>query len=159
MKTYVPKKGEVEPQWYIVDATGQNLGRLASDIARVLRGKHKPAFTPNDDVGDYVIVTNAGRVTFTGKKLDDKMYYHHSRYPGGLRQTNLQGMMNRHPERAIEEAVRGMLPHNRLGASVFRKLKVYAGPAHPHEAQQPRQLGEAFGGDRKTGADYGKETR
>lgn len=153
MKTYVPKRGEVERQWYIVDATGQNLGRLASDIARVLRGKHKAQFTPNDDVGDFVVVTNAARIAFTGKKLSDKVYYSHSGYPGGLREITLERMLERHPERVLEKAVRGMLPHNRLGEAMYRKLKVYAGPDHPHEAQQPRELGEAFAGQ-KTGASY-----
>jgi large subunit ribosomal protein L13 len=154
MKTYVPKKGDVERQWYIVDATGQNLGRLASDIARVLRGKHKPSFTPNDDVGDFVVVINASRVAFTGKKATDKVYYRHSGHPGGLREQTLEQVLARHPERVLEQAVRGMLPHNRLGEATYRKLHVYAGPAHPHEAQQPRQLAEAFG-SQPTGAKYG----
>ena len=153
MKTYVPKKGEVEHQWYVVDATNQNLGRLASDIARVLRGKHKPQFTPNDDVGDFVVVTNAARITFTGKKSSDKVYYSHSGYPGGLREVTLEKMLERHPQRVLEKAVRGMLPHNRLGEEMYRKLKVYAGPDHPHEAQKPRALAEAFAGQ-KTGAHY-----
>jgi large subunit ribosomal protein L13 len=153
MKTYVPKKGEIQRQWYVVDATGQNLGRLASDVARVLRGKHKPSFTPNDDVGDFVVVVNAARVAFTGKKANDKIYYSHSRYPGGLREVTLERMLELHPERVVEKAVRGMLPHNRLGDQVYRKLKVYAGPDHPHEAQQVHPLGEAFAGQ-KTGAKY-----
>ena len=118
MKTYVPKQGEVERQWYVIDATGQNLGRLASDVARVLRGKHKPTFTPNDDVGDFVIVTNAARVSFTGKKATDKIYFSHSGYPGGLREVTLEKMLQRHPERVLEKAVRGMLPHNRLGEAM-----------------------------------------
>jgi large subunit ribosomal protein L13 len=146
MKTYVPKRGEIERTWYLVDATGLNLGRLASDIARVLRGKHKPSFTPNDDVGDFVIVVNAARVAFTGKKLTDKVYYSHSRYPGGLREMTLEKMLQRHPERVMEKAVRGMLPHNRLGEDMYRKLKVYAGPDHPHQAQSPRDLREALNG-------------
>lgn len=154
MKTYVPKKGEVEHNWYVVDATGQRLGRLASDIARVLRGKHKPAYTPNADVGDFVIVINAGRIAVTGNKPTQKMYYRHSGYPGGLRQMNLETMLRQHPERVLEQAVRGMLPHNSLGEDMYRKLKVYAGPNHPHEAQQPRQLGEAFAGGQPTGANY-----
>ncbi|HLJ69404.1 MAG TPA: 50S ribosomal protein L13 [Chloroflexota bacterium] len=154
MKTYVPKQGEIERSWYVVDASGKNLGRLASDIARVLRGKHKPTFTPNADVGDYVIVVNAGKVAFTGKKLTDKMYYRHSGYPGGLTEMTLQDMLAKHPERVLEKAVRGMIPHNHLGDDVYRKLKVYAGPDHPHEAQQPRDLGEAFGGGQPTGARY-----
>lgn len=144
MKTYVPKANEVLREWYQVDATGKTLGRLASDIARILRGKHKPTFTPNDDVGDFVIVTNAEKIAVTGKKMTDKIYYRHSGYPGGLRQMNLEQLLARYPERAVEEAVRGMLPHNRLGAAMLTKLKVYAGPNHPHVAQQPRNLGEIF---------------
>jgi large subunit ribosomal protein L13 len=157
MKTYVPKKGDVQHHWYIVDATGQNLGRLASDIARVLRGKHKPTFTPNADVGDYVVVVNAARIDFTGGKQDKKLYYRHSGYPGGLREMTLQTMLAQHPERVLEEAVRGMLPHNRLGAEVYQKLKVYAGPEHPHAAQHPRDLGLAFG-PQPTGARYARRS-
>jgi large subunit ribosomal protein L13 len=156
MKTYVPKKGEVEQRWYVVDATGQTLGRLASDIARVLRGKHKPTYTPNDDVGDYVVVINAGKLRFTGKQLSDKMYYRHSGYPGGLRKETLGHLVSRRPERVLELAVRGMLPHNRLGEAMYRKLKVYAGPNHPHRAQAPINLGKAFEGQ-KTGARYQQE--
>lgn len=144
MKTYVPKRGEVERRWYVVDATGQNLGRLASDIARVLRGKHKPTFTPNDDVGDFVVVINAEKIVTTGKKLTDKLYYRHSGYPGGLRTDTLEKMLQQHPERVLEKAVRGMLPHNRLGEATYRKLKVYAGPVHPHQAQLPRDFSEAL---------------
>jgi large subunit ribosomal protein L13 len=153
MRTYVPKKGEVEQRWYIADATGQTLGRLASDIARVLRGKHKPTYTPNDDVGDYVIVINAGKLSFSGKQLSDKLYYRHSGYPGGLRKETLEQVLARHPERVLETAVRGMLPHNRLGEAMYRKLKVYPGPNHPHRAQAPLDLGKAFEGQ-KTGARY-----
>lgn len=153
MKTYVPKRGDVERQWYIVDATGQNLGRLASDIARVLRGKHKPSFTPNDDVGDFVVVVNARNVAFTGTKATSKMYRRHSGYPGGLREMTLEKVLASHPERVLEQAVRGMLPHNRLGEAMYRKLKVYAGPTHEHAAQQPRHLREALGG-RPTGGRY-----
>lgn len=153
MKTYVPKRGEIQRHWYLIDATGQNLGRLASDIARVLRGKHKPTFTPNDDVGDFVIVTNAAKIAYTGKKFSDKIYYRHSGYPGGLREFTLEKMLERNPERVLEKAVRGMLPHNRLGDELILKLKVYAGPNHPHEAQQPRNLGEAFP-NQPTGAKY-----
>jgi large subunit ribosomal protein L13 len=153
VKTYVPKKGEIEHQWYLVDASGQNLGRLASDVARVLRGKHKPTFTPNDDVGDYVVITNAAKIVFTGTKASDKVYYSHSRYPGGLREMNLETMLEKHPERVLEKAIRGMLPHNRLGEAMYRKLKVYPGPDHQHDAQQPRPLREAFPGQ-KTGAHY-----
>jgi large subunit ribosomal protein L13 len=153
MKTYVPKKGDIQRSWYIVDAAGQNLGRLASDIARVLRGKHKATFTPNDDVGDFVVVVNAAKIAFTGKKMNDKMYYRHSGYPGGLREFTLETMLEKHPERVLEKAVRGMIPHNRLGEDMYRKLKVYAGPDHPHEAQQPTDLGNAFG-KAPTGARY-----
>ncbi len=144
MKTYVPKRGEIEQRWYVVDADGQTLGRLASDIARVLRGKHKVTFTPNDDVGDFVVVVNAEKIAFTGKKLTDKMYYRHSGYPGGLREFTLEKMLQKHPERVLEEAVRGMLPHTKLGAAMYGKLKVYSGPTHPHAAQQPADLGEIF---------------
>jgi large subunit ribosomal protein L13 len=156
MKTYVPKQGDVQAQWYIIDAAGQNLGRLASDIATVLRGKHKASYTPNDDVGDHVIVVNAGKVAYTGKKREDKMYYRHSGYPGGLTEQTMGKVLETHPERVLEKAVRGMLPHNRLGEAMYRKLKVYAGDDHRHEAQHPRQLGEAFGKNRKTGLDYEK---
>jgi large subunit ribosomal protein L13 len=156
MKTYIPKQGEVTQAWYVVDATDQNIGRLASDIARVLRGKHKPTFTPNDDVGDFVIVVNAAKVAFTGKKLSDKTYYRHSGYPGGLREFSLDKMLQLHPERVLEKAVRGMLPHNRLGDAMYRKLKVYPGAEHPHVAQRPRNLGYAFAGQ-KTGARYSTE--
>ena len=156
MKTYVPKKGEVQHQWYVVDATDQSLGRLASDIARVLRGKHKPTYTPNDDVGDFVVVINADRLAFSGKRLSDKMYYSHSGYPGGLKAMNLERMLQTHPTRVLEKAVRGMLPHNKLGDAMYRKLKVYAGAAHPHAPQNPRNLGEAFKGQ-PTGARYSSE--
>lgn len=154
MKTYVPKQGDVTRQWYIVDATGQNLGRLASDIARVLRGKHKPIYTPNADVGDFVVVINAEKVAFTGNKLANKIYYRHSGYPGGLTEMTLEKMLAQHPERVIEKAVRGMLPHNRLGDDMYRKLKVYPGSDHPHAAQQPRDLGAAFPGGQPTGVKY-----
>lgn len=156
MKTYVPKQGDVQRQWYIVDAAGQNLGRLASDIARVLRGKHKPSYTPNADVGDFVVVVNAEKVAFSGNKLTNKMYYRHSGYPGGLTEMTLERMLEQHPERVLEKAVRGMLPHNRLGEEMYRKLKVYTGTNHPHEAQQPRHLGHAFPGGQPTGAKYNR---
>lgn len=156
MTTYVPKKGEATSGWYHVDATDKNLGRLASDIARVLRGKHKPTFTPNQDVGDFVVVTNAGRVAFSGKKLQDKVYYRHSGYPGGLRTMSLEKMLDQHPERVLEQAVRGMLPKNKLGDETFKKLKVYSGSTHPHAAQNPRDLGEVFAVHPNSGADYGE---
>jgi large subunit ribosomal protein L13 len=155
MKTYVPKQGDIVRQWYVVDAAGENLGRLASDIARVLKGKHKPMYTPNADVGDFVVVVNAEKIATTGTKLTDKMYYRHSGYPGGLTKMSLEDMLERHPDRVLTEAVRGMLPHNSLGADMLGKLKVYAGPNHPHDAQKPRSLGDAFRGQ-PTGARYAK---
>lgn len=140
MKTYVTKPDEVQREWYVVDATGKTLGRLASGIARILRGKHKPNYSPMIDVGDYVIVINAEKVRVTGRKLTEKFYYRHSGYPGGFKQISLRDMLARHPTRVIEYAVRGMLPKNALGRRMFRKLKVYAGPEHPHQAQNPKPL-------------------
>ena len=140
MKTYATKASEIERQWYLVDAEGKTLGRLASEIAKILRGKHKPIFSPHIDTGDYVIVVNAGKIRVTGKKLDEKRYYRYSGYPGGLRSVVLGDMLERHPTRAIELAVRGMLPKNRLGRAMIKKLKVYAGSEHPHEAQRPVPL-------------------
>ncbi len=140
MKTHVVKASEIQRDWYVVDAADQNLGRLATRIAIVLRGKHKPTFTPGLDVGDFVIVINADKITVTGQKMTDKSYYRHSLHPGGLTTTSLGRMLETHPERVIEFAVRGMLPKNRLGRALFKKLKVYAGDAHPHAAQQPKPL-------------------
>jgi large subunit ribosomal protein L13 len=140
VKTYVVKGSEIEREWFVVDAAGQNLGRLATRIATVLRGKHKPTFTPGMDVGDFVIVINAGKIAVTGNKMTEKMYYRYSGYPGGLSETSLSKMLATHPERVIEEAVRGMLPKNRLGRAMFKKLKVYAGGNHPHAAQKPQPL-------------------
>ena len=140
MKTYSAKPQEVERKWFVVDAQGQTLGRLATRVATLLRGKHKAIYTPHIDCGDYVIVVNAEKVAVTGHKLDDKIYYRHSNYPGGLRQVTLRRQLQIHPERVIESAVRGMLPKNRLGRKMFKKLKVYAGPEHPHQAQQPEDL-------------------
>ncbi len=140
MRTYSPKQGEIKREWYLVDAQGKTLGRLASEIAKILRGKHKPIFTPHVDCGDFVVVVNAGKVRLTGRKAEQKMYYRHSGYPGGLREIPWQEMMAKHPERAIELAVRGMLPHNSLGRKMFKKLKVYASDTHPHQAQQPKVL-------------------
>lgn len=140
MKTHSTKPSEIERQWYVVDAEGRTLGRLASEIAKILMGKHKPIYAPNLDTGDYVIVINAGKVHVTGHKMDQKMYYRHSGYPGGLKGLTLREQLNRHPTRVIRSAVRGMLPHNRLGRAMLGKLKVYAGDAHPHTAQQPRAL-------------------
>lgn len=140
MKTYVVKAAEIQREWYVVDAADQNLGRLASNIATILRGKHKPTFTPGLDVGDFVIVINADKIAVTGNKLADKRYYRHSLYPGGLKSRTLGRMLETHPERVIEAAVRGMLPKNKLGRAMFKKLKVYAGASHPHAAQQPKPL-------------------
>lgn len=138
MKTHSTKPSDINRGWYLVDAEGQTLGRLASEIAKVLRGKHKPIYAPHLDTGDYVIVINAEKVHVTGNKLDQKMYHRHSGYPGGLKSITLREQLKRHPSRVIRSAVRGMLPHNKLGRATIRKLKVYAGDAHPHQAQQPR---------------------
>ncbi len=140
MKTYMPNPAEVERKWYVVDAEGQTLGRLASEVANVLRGKNKPVFTPHEDMGDYVIVINAEKIAVTGKKMEQKHYYSHSDYVGGLKDTTLKDMLDRHPERVIEHAVRGMLPHGALGNTMYKKLFVYAGPEHKHEAQKPEVL-------------------
>jgi large subunit ribosomal protein L13 len=137
-KTYSAKLGDLDPHWYVFDAEGKVLGRLATEIATVLRGKHKPMFTPHMNCGDYVIVINAEKVAVTGNRLDSKIYYRHSQYPGGLKQETLRQVLEKHPERAIERAVKGMVPRNHLGADILRRLKVYAGPTHPHEAQQPK---------------------
>jgi len=139
-KTYVAKPGEVERKWYVVDAAGKTLGRLASKIARVLRGKHKPEFTPHEDVGDFVIVVNAEKIAVTGRKLDQKKYYRVSGYPSGLHDVTLRRQLELHPERVIHHAVKGMLPKGPLGRKQLKKLKAYAGPQHPHEAQQPEPL-------------------
>jgi len=137
MKTYQPKAADISRRWILVDAEGQNLGRLATRVASILRGKTKPTFTPHLDVGDFVVVINAEKVAFTGKKLTQKTYYHHSQYPGGIKSVTLGQRLQDAPERVIEAAVRGMLPKTKLGDALFGKLKVYAGPTHPHEAQQP----------------------
>jgi len=134
------KPEEVKREWYLVDAKGKTLGRLASEIAKILRGKHKPIYTPHVDCGDYVIVINAEKIRVTGKKLDDKIYYHHSGYMGGLKAIPLRRMLEKHPERVIELAVKRMLPKNRLGRAMLKKLKVYAGEEHPHQAQKPKKL-------------------
>ncbi len=139
-KTISAKPNEVERTWYVVDAEGKTLGRLSTEIARILRGKHKPSYTPHVDTGDYVIVINADKVRVTGKRLDQKMYYRHSGYMGGLKTVPLRRMLETHPERVIEHAVKGMLPKNRLGRQMYKKLKVYASPDHPHQAQQPQPL-------------------
>jgi large subunit ribosomal protein L13 len=139
-KTYYPKTGEITQEWFVADANGQNLGRFASKVARVLLGKHKPDFTPGVDTGDYVVVVNCERVVVTGKKLDDKKYYHHTGYPGGLKEITLRDQLEKHPDRVITKAVWGMLPHNKFGRKLIKKLKVYAGPDHPHVAQSPKSL-------------------
>ena len=140
MQTYMANPDKIERKWYVVDADGCTLGRLASGVASVLRGKNKPQFTPHVDTGDYVIVVNADKVKVTGKKLDQKIYYHHSDYIGGMKETTLREMMNKHPERVIEYAVKGMLPKGPLGRQMYTKLFVYAGPDHKHAAQKPETL-------------------
>ncbi|HVA56101.1 MAG TPA: 50S ribosomal protein L13 [Gammaproteobacteria bacterium] len=140
MKTFSAKAETVKRDWYLVDASGKTLGRLATELARRLRGKHKPEFTPHVDTGDYLVVINAEKIHVTGHKLEDKIYYHHTGYIGNLKQTNLGKLLQEHPERAIEMAVKGMLPKNPLGRSMFKKLKVYAGTEHKHAAQQPQKL-------------------
>jgi len=146
MGTYHMKREEAlaQRQWYIVDAEGKVLGRLATEVARILRGKHKPSFSPHIDGGDFVIIVNAGRVSLTGKKLEQKIYYRHSEYPGGLRATTAKHMLETKPNNVVQLAVKGMLPKNRLGRELLRKLKVYPGPEHPHQAQNPQPL--VFGG-------------
>lgn len=139
-KTYMAKPGEVQREWYVVDATDKILGRLSTEIARMLRGKHKPEYTPHVDVGDFIVVINAEKVKVTGRKLDQKLYYRHTGYPGGLKSITLRRQLEKFPERVIEAAVKGMLPRGPLGRQMFKKLKVYAGPDHPHEAQQPEPL-------------------
>ena len=138
--TFMANAANVERKWYVVDAEGQTVGRLAAEVAKVLRGKHKPTFTPHVDTGDYVIVVNADKVVFSGKKLTDKTYFRHSGYPGGTTFTTPEQMLEKHPERVVEMAVRGMLPKNKLGAQIYKKLWVYAGSEHPHTAQKPEVL-------------------
>ena len=140
MKTYSAKADEIKHDWYVVDASEQPLGRLASEIAKRLRGKHKPQYTPHVDVGDHIIVINAEKVTVTGNKRGNKIYYRHSGYVGSLKSQSLEQLLKEHPERVIEKAIKGMLPRNPLGRAMFRKLKVYAGTEHRHAAQQPREL-------------------
>ena len=138
MKTYAVKASEIERQWWVVDASDQTLGRLATRIATLLEGKHKPIYSPHIDTGDHVVVVNAGKVKVTGNKLIQKRYYRHSGYPGGLKEESLQALLARKPELVIERAVKGMLPQNRLGRAMIKKLKVYGGSDHPHQAQQPQ---------------------
>lgn len=135
--TFMAKPNEVERKWYVIDAEGKTLGRLSSEAARLLRGKHKPVYTPHVDTGDFVVVINAEKIVLTGKKLAQKMYYRHSGYPGGLKTMNYGTLMQVKPTMAVEKAITGMLPHNRLGRAMAKKLKVYAGSEHPHQAQQP----------------------
>ena len=140
MSTYVAKPADIQRKWYVVDADGQTLGRLASEVAKVLRGKHKPQYTPFLDTGDYVIVVNAAKLVLTGNKLDQKLYRYHTGYPGGLKEIKYRNMMQNKPERVFELAVRGMLPKNALGRAMYKKLKVYAGPDHEQAAQKPEPL-------------------
>lgn len=140
MNTYMANPDKIERKWYVVDAEGKTLGRLASEVAKVLRGKNKPVFTPHIDTGDYVIIVNAEKVSVTGKKLDQKIYYHHSDYVGGMKETTLREMMAKKPEKVLELAVKGMLPKGPLGRSMIKKLHVYAGPEHNHAAQKPEVL-------------------
>lgn len=137
MRTYTPKPADVNRQWHVIDATDVVLGRLASQVATLLRGKHKPIYAPHLDTGDFVIIVNADKVALSGKKLEQKRAYRHSGYPGGLRSVSYAELMEKHPERAVEKAIKGMLPKNKLGRKMFGKVKVYAGPEHPHQAQQP----------------------
>lgn len=140
MKTYSAKTEEVKRSWYLIDASGKTLGRLSTEIAKRLRGKHKPIYTPHVDCGDYIVVVNAEKVIVTGRKPEQKIYHHHSGYPGGIKSITFNKLQGQHPERIIEFAVKGMLPKNPLGRAIFRKLKVYAGSAHQHQAQQPEPI-------------------
>jgi large subunit ribosomal protein L13 len=143
-KTYYPKADDIQRDWVVVDANDQTLGRVATQISSVMLGKHKPGFTPGVAMGDYVIVVNAAHIKVTGNKMDDKMYHHHTGYPGGLKSINLRNLLAKNPERVIEKAVWGMLPHNRMGRHLMRKLRIYAGPDHPHAAQNPKSIEEVL---------------
>ncbi len=140
MRTYVPKPADVKKKWYLVDAEGEVLGRLASKVAAVLRGKHKPTYSPHMDVGDHVIIVNADKIRVTGKKAKNKTYFRHSGYPGGVTQETFADLKKKHPERILEKAIWGMLPHNRLGRKMYKKLKVHAGKEHVHQAQRPEKM-------------------
>ena len=140
MKTYSAKAGDVHHDWFVVDAEDKTLGRLATEIAHRLRGKHKPEYTPHMDMGDYIVVVNCEKIRVTGSKQTDKIYHHHTGYPGGIKSYSFENLIDRAPERVLQRAVKGMLPKNPLGRAMFRKLKVYAGPEHPHSAQQPQAL-------------------
>lgn len=139
-KTYIPKAGEISQDWLLVDANDQTLGRVATQVASILLGKNKPNFTPGMDTGDFVVVVNCERIKVTGTKMTEKFYYRHSQYPGGLTETSLKHQLRTHPDRVIRAAVWGMLPHNKFGRQIIKKLKVYAGPDHPHEAQKPKPV-------------------
>jgi large subunit ribosomal protein L13 len=139
-KTYVVKADEIKEQWYVVDAAGQTLGRVATRVAAALKGKHRTVYTPGTDLGDHVVIVNAEKIVVTGKRLDEKFYYRVSGYPGGIKSESLRRMLDKHPERVLTIAVKGMLPHNRYGRALLKKLKVYAGPEHPHTAQRPEPL-------------------
>jgi large subunit ribosomal protein L13 len=141
-KTYVPKKNEITNEWILVDAKDQYLGRLATQIARTLLGKNKPTYTPGVETGDFVVVINAESIKVTGNKMEDKMYYHHSGYPSGIKSISLRQQLSRHPDRVIRNAVWGMLPHNKYGRSLIKKMKVYAGPEHPHASQNPKPMAQ-----------------
>ena len=140
MKTYSARPEQVKHDWFVVDVAGKTLGRISTEIAHRLRGKHKPEYTPHVDTGDFIVVVNADKVTVTGNKAEGKLYQHHTGYPGGLKETNFNKLQAKHPTRIIEKAVKGMLPKNTLGRAMFRKLKVYAGAEHPHAAQQPKEF-------------------
>lgn len=139
-KTYIPKAADISHQWYLVDASDQILGRVATKIANILLGKNKPDYTPGMDTGDFVIVVNCERIRVTGNRMEDKIYYHHTQYPSGIKSVNLRTQLQKHPDRVIRAAVWGMLPKNKLGRQLIKKLKIYAGPEHPHAAQQPTQV-------------------
>jgi large subunit ribosomal protein L13 len=144
-KTFTPRPADIDRSWWLVDAAGLPLGRVASEVARILRGKHKPKFAPHIDMGDFVVVVNAEQVAVTGAKEDDKSYFRHSGYPGGISKRSFRELLDTHPERVVEKAVRGMLPRNRLGRAMGRKLRVYAGPDHPHGGQDPQPLSFEIG--------------
>lgn len=138
MRTYVPKEGDIEKRWHVIDADGQVLGRVAAEAAKLLRGKHKPQYTPHLDCGDHVVIINVAKAVVTGNKDRQKMYYHHSGYPGGLKETSYRDVMVKHPTRPMGAAIKGMLPHNRLGRKLLKHVRIYAGSEHPHEAQNPK---------------------
>ncbi len=151
MKTYSTKASDIHRQWHLLDASGKTLGRLATQIATLLKGKHKPIYAPHMDTGDFVVVVNASKVLVTGKKAEQKMYYHHSGYPGGLKSESFNRMIEKHPMRVIEHAVKGMLPHNRQGRAMLRRLKVYAGDTHPHQAQTGLKVSSSTSPSQKEG--------